>query len=192
MGGTIAKLVDQGHDVLLLDMTNGEPTPHGDPETRAREAAAAAEILGVRRVLIDLPNRRVEPSIDARHRVAEVIRAVPPTGDPMNDTLAQCRAFLGCATMKNLNAVPIQEAITVLGWKRWRKLDASQTMGLLENALDRLRAQGQFQSHDPALLTDTVYGLLVNAMVTLSQSRNKKKTTEELMLLIEAFLRGAA
>ena len=24
--------------MLLLDMTNGEPTPHGDPETPAREA----------------------------------------------------------------------------------------------------------------------------------------------------------
>ena len=36
MGGTIAKLVDQGHDVLLLDMTSGEPTPHGTPELRAK------------------------------------------------------------------------------------------------------------------------------------------------------------
>ena len=74
MGGTIARLVDQGHDVLLLDMTNGEPTPYGDPETRAVEAARAAEILGVRRVCIDLPNRAVMHSLEARHRVAGVIR----------------------------------------------------------------------------------------------------------------------
>ena len=32
MGGTIARLAKQGHDILLLDMTNGEPTPHGDPD----------------------------------------------------------------------------------------------------------------------------------------------------------------
>ena len=74
MGGVIAKLVDQGHDVLLLDMTNGEPTPLGDPETRAKEAAAAAEILGVKRVCIDLPNRFIEHTIEARHKVAGVIR----------------------------------------------------------------------------------------------------------------------
>jgi bacillithiol biosynthesis deacetylase BshB1 len=74
MGGTIARLAEQGHDVLLLDMTDGEPTPHGDPVTRAAEAARAAEILGVRRVSIDLPNRMIEPSIEARHRVAGVIR----------------------------------------------------------------------------------------------------------------------
>ncbi|MHC5022394.1 MAG: PIG-L family deacetylase [Planctomycetota bacterium] len=74
MGGTIARLADQGHDVLLLDMTNGEPTPHGDPATRADEAVAAAKILGVERVCIDLPNRMVEHTIAARHVVAGVIR----------------------------------------------------------------------------------------------------------------------
>lgn len=74
MGGTIARLAEQGHSVLLLDMTNGEPTPHGSVETRAREAARAAEILGVPRVCIDLPNRQVEHTLAARHRTAAVIR----------------------------------------------------------------------------------------------------------------------
>jgi len=74
MGASIAKLAKQGHDVLLLDMTNGEPTPHGDPKTRAKEAAEAAEILGVKRRWLDLPNRFVEHTIEARHKVAGVIR----------------------------------------------------------------------------------------------------------------------
>ena len=74
MGGTIAKLVGQGHNVLLLDMTSGEPTPHGTPELRAKESAAAAEILGVSRTTVNLPNRYVEHSIGARHAVASVIR----------------------------------------------------------------------------------------------------------------------
>lgn len=74
MGATIARLADQGHNVLLLDMTNGEPTPHGDPATRAREAADAAKILGVERRLLDLPNRFVEHTIENRHKVAGVIR----------------------------------------------------------------------------------------------------------------------
>lgn len=74
MGGTIAKLADQGHDVLLLDMTNGEPTPHGDPGTRAKEAKDAAALLGVQRRLLDLPNRVLTHTIEARHMVAGVIR----------------------------------------------------------------------------------------------------------------------
>jgi LmbE family N-acetylglucosaminyl deacetylase len=55
-------------------MTSGEPTPHGSPEIRAKEAAAAAGILGVNRTTVNLPNRYVEHSIPARHAVAAVIR----------------------------------------------------------------------------------------------------------------------
>lgn len=80
MGGTIARLAAQGHNVLLLDVTNGEPTPHGTVETRAREADEAAKILSapgnpVRRKLLDLPNRRVEHTLEARHLIAGAIRA---------------------------------------------------------------------------------------------------------------------
>jgi bacillithiol biosynthesis deacetylase BshB1 len=74
MGGTIASLVGQGHEVLLVDLTDGEPTPLGDPQTRAREAAAAAEILGVRRVQVGLKNRAVQHDLASRHRVAGILR----------------------------------------------------------------------------------------------------------------------
>jgi bacillithiol biosynthesis deacetylase BshB1 len=74
MGGTIAKLVAQRHKVHLVDMTNGEPTPFGSVEKRALESAAAAKVLGVERTLVGLPNRQVVHSIEARHKVAAVIR----------------------------------------------------------------------------------------------------------------------
>jgi bacillithiol biosynthesis deacetylase BshB1 len=74
MGGTIARLASQGHRVRLLDLTNGEPTPHGSPEARAREAAEAARILGVERSTLDLPNRALEPTLAARRKVAAEIR----------------------------------------------------------------------------------------------------------------------
>ena len=74
MGGSIIRLAQQGHDVLLLDMTNGEPTPHGSPEIREREWTAAAKILGVKRRLLGLTNRQVEHSLASRHAVAGVIR----------------------------------------------------------------------------------------------------------------------
>src|SRR5580698_5939279 len=78
MGGSIAKLVRQGHRVHLVDMTNGEPTPLGTPERRAAESAAAAEILGVQRTNLGLPNREVVHSVEARHKLAAVIRVHRP------------------------------------------------------------------------------------------------------------------
>ena len=74
MAGTILRMVAQGHNVLLLDMTDGEPTPHGSPAVREKEWTAAAGILGVERRLLGLENRQLEHSLDARHQVAGVIR----------------------------------------------------------------------------------------------------------------------
>ncbi len=78
MGGTIARLVSQGHQVHVLDVTNGEPTPRGSVEKRSVEAAAAAKILGVERSLLGLPNRRVEHTLENRHKLAAVIRRHRP------------------------------------------------------------------------------------------------------------------
>ncbi len=78
MGGTIALLVATGHNVTLVDMTTGEPTPFGSEENRAKEAAAAAQVLGVRRIPAGFKNREVVYGVEARHRVAGLYRQLRP------------------------------------------------------------------------------------------------------------------
>ncbi len=78
MGGTVARLASQGHKVHLIDMTNGEPTPFGSVEARARESAAAAKILGVERTLLGLKNREVVHTVENRHKLAALIRIHRP------------------------------------------------------------------------------------------------------------------
>ncbi len=97
MGGTIARLAAQGHEVTLVDMTNGEPTPHGSPEIRAHEAAAAATILGVTRMQLGLINRELVNDLPSRAVVATAIRALrpdiifaPPPQDAHPDHVAAC------------------------------------------------------------------------------------------------------
>lgn len=78
-GGAIAKLVRQGHRIGMVHMTNGEPTPLGDPETRMKEMRAAAEVLGVQVCeMIDLPNRTLMDGPEARFALAAVVRKYRP------------------------------------------------------------------------------------------------------------------
>jgi bacillithiol biosynthesis deacetylase BshB1 len=78
-GGTIARLVQLGHRVGVVHMTNGEPTPLGTPETRAAEAAAAAEVLGVTCVeTLKLTNRELMDGPAARYAVATMFRKYRP------------------------------------------------------------------------------------------------------------------
>ncbi len=76
VGGTLARMVQQGYRVGICDLTNGEPTPGSPgPETRLAEANEAARILGVQmRQTLTLPNRCLFDSFPARIALARVIR----------------------------------------------------------------------------------------------------------------------
>jgi len=79
-GGTLASLAKQGYRVGIIDLTDGEPTPHSPgPEHRLEEARQAAAILGVEvRVTLDLPNRRLFDTFEARVALAKEIRKYRP------------------------------------------------------------------------------------------------------------------
>ncbi len=79
-GGTLAALVQQGYRVGIIDLTDGEPTPNSpSPEVRRAEAVEAAAVLGVhRRVTLDLPNRRLFDSFEARVALAIEFRKYRP------------------------------------------------------------------------------------------------------------------
>lgn len=78
-GGTIAKLVKLGYRVGMIHMTNGEPTPRGTPEIRAKECAEAAKILGATVCeTLTMTNREVMDGPANRYILAGVVRKYRP------------------------------------------------------------------------------------------------------------------
>jgi len=78
-GGTIALLVEQGYRVGMVHMTDGEPTPHGSPQTRIAEAKSAAEVLGAHVCeILPLTNRELMDGPPARYALATVLRRYRP------------------------------------------------------------------------------------------------------------------
>ncbi len=79
VGGTILRCKALGLRVGVLDLTDGEPTPRGSQETRARETAAATAVLRLDwRHNLGLPNRKLEATLTARRKLAEVFRLTRP------------------------------------------------------------------------------------------------------------------
>lgn len=79
MGGSIAKMIANGWHVGILDLTNGEPTPHGTPEIRQQETLQATTALGVTwRYNLGLRNRFLEATLENRHRLAGIFRLARP------------------------------------------------------------------------------------------------------------------
>ncbi len=78
MGGTVAKLVDRGLAVLLVDLCSGEPARHAAAGVRAAQAARAAEILGADRVTLGLQDRFIRDTPENGLAVAQLIRRHQP------------------------------------------------------------------------------------------------------------------
>jgi bacillithiol biosynthesis deacetylase BshB1 len=78
-GGTILKHVAMGHKVGVVDLTRGELGTRGTPETRAKEAADSAKILGLTvRENLGLPDGYFVNGRDHRLEVVRAIRKFQP------------------------------------------------------------------------------------------------------------------
>jgi LmbE family N-acetylglucosaminyl deacetylase len=79
-GGTLATLVDLGYRVGIIDLTDGEPTPHSPgPDVRRAEAEEAAKVLGVHvRKILPFTNRRLMDGFDERVALAIELRRYKP------------------------------------------------------------------------------------------------------------------
>jgi bacillithiol biosynthesis deacetylase BshB1 len=78
-GGTLLKMAQRGYKTGILDLTAGEMGTRGTPEMRAKEAAKAAKLLGVKwRGALDVPDSDVQPIRQHKLRLAAVIRELRP------------------------------------------------------------------------------------------------------------------
>ena len=78
-GGTLIKMSARGYKTGILDLTKGEMGTRGTPETRHKEAQAAAKILGVSlRDNVGLPDSGLAVNQNQKLAVAEHIRRLRP------------------------------------------------------------------------------------------------------------------
>ena len=78
-GGTLAKTAKAGHRVGIIDMTQGEMGTRGDAQTRAAEAARAAQTLGVTvRLNAGLRDAHIENTEASRKTIVALIRQTQP------------------------------------------------------------------------------------------------------------------
>jgi len=80
VGGTLLKLAAAGKRCGIVDLTRGEMGSRGTADDRAREVASANALLGLAlRENLELPDGRVEHSLAARERLAEILRRTAPS-----------------------------------------------------------------------------------------------------------------
>ncbi len=76
--GTFLKLRTMGRKGVLVDVTDGGAGTRGSATIRAKEAAAAAKVLGMQRVCLGEPDGRVLNTLEAQWKLIEAIRRFRP------------------------------------------------------------------------------------------------------------------
>jgi N-acetylglucosamine malate deacetylase 1 len=78
-GGTMIQMAQAGYATGILDLTRGETGTRGTPETRLKEAARAAKIMGAKiRRNLGLPDAHLKVTDEYKAAVAAVIREFEP------------------------------------------------------------------------------------------------------------------
>ena len=77
-GGTLARLVEQGQKVGVVDLTRGEMGSRGTPEQRMKEAANAADIGLTVRKNLGLPDTKLINNRENQKRLIQKIRQYRP------------------------------------------------------------------------------------------------------------------
>lgn len=78
-GGTLAKLIQQGKSVGIVDMTRGEMGTRGTPVQRIDESQKASAVLGLSiRQNLELPDTRLRNIPEYREKIIRVVRAYRP------------------------------------------------------------------------------------------------------------------
>jgi bacillithiol biosynthesis deacetylase BshB1 len=79
LGGTLLRLAERGAKIGICDLTRGEMGTRGSAADRDRETAAASALLGLAvRENLDLPDGRVEVTVETRERLARLLRTWAP------------------------------------------------------------------------------------------------------------------
>ena len=77
-GGTLLRLAAFGKRGVIVDMTDASMGTRGTPEIRAKEAKAAAKVLGAERVNLGLPDGRLADGWEAQKLLIDQIRIFRP------------------------------------------------------------------------------------------------------------------
>ncbi|WP_432503034.1 TetR/AcrR family transcriptional regulator [Kineococcus arenarius] len=99
-----------------------------------------------------------------QQRVAERVQeAAQAAEDAWEQLVAGCRAFLLASTAQEVRRVLLVEAPAVLGWARWRELDARHSRRLLHEGVQELQRAGRLHDAQAGAVTAVLSGAMDEA-----------------------------
>ena len=87
--------------------------------------------------------------------------------------------------------IPLQEVISVLGWKEWEEIDANILIPRIQHCVDILFAERQICAYSPAIVVNLIYGFITHIAINLKNEASlPKEACSDFKAIFADFLIG--
>jgi AcrR family transcriptional regulator len=165
----------------------------GFAEVSAEELVARAGLTrgalyhhyGGKEVLFETVVERVMQDVHAK--LAADAAAEP---DPLQGLYRGIHAFLKICTQPSVQRILLIDAPAVLGWPKWREMDARYGLGLLRSALSSAMKAGLLRTQDADVLAHLLLGALTEAAMMIARSKSPAKSRKAAEHALASMLSG--
>jgi AcrR family transcriptional regulator len=181
----------------LIRVARREFSRRGYADTSIDRVAAEAALtkgavyyhFGSKEGLFEAVLREVQRDLAAR-----IEARAGQSGAPLDAVRAGCEVFLELATDDELRQIVLTDAPSVLGWSKWRGIDAEYGLGALKRGLMACREANALGVGDVDLgvLAHWLSGALNEAVFLIAESSNRERALEEAKRTLLVFLSGLA
>jgi AcrR family transcriptional regulator len=107
---------------------------------------------------------------------AQLAKEAALLADPLQALQRGMSVFLRVCTEPGVQRILLIDAPAVLGWPKWREMDAKYGLGLLKQALSAAMKAGLLQRQDADVLAHLLLGALTEAAMVIARSPSPAKS----------------
>jgi AcrR family transcriptional regulator len=121
---------------------------------------------------------------------AELVRETAALADPLLALERGIGVFLKACSEPSTQRILLVDAPAVLGWQRWREMDAKYGLGLIRQALSAAVSMGLLEKRDVDVLAHLLLGSLTEAAMMIARSPNPPKARKAAERALASMIEG--
>ena len=110
--------------------------------------------------------------------------------DPWDQFRRGCAIFLDAALDPELQQLLLLDAPAVLGWQRWREIDAQHGLGLIEFGLSAAMESGRIEPAPVKPLAHAILGALDEGAMLVARADDVERARTEVLETLERLFAG--
>jgi AcrR family transcriptional regulator len=120
----------------------------------------------------------------------KVAAAARDAADPVEALRAGCHAWLRLARDPTVRRIVLVDALSVVGWEKWRALDEPYAFGLMKGALAAVATTGGIRTELIDVLAHMLLAALTEVALVIARAKDSRAAVRAGQAAVDAMLDG--